>query len=114
MDFVLCFFFKENWGLREIIKFILMIRKSPSVQFSFLCTLYFIVEIIKYRPGCGDVLLSLFLALLYPLTVPALSIYFAARQLFWGKDKEDELDTLKVVRLFEHLGENCLFSVSVS
>ena len=55
-----------------------------------------------------------FLALLAPLTVPALSIYFAARQLFWGKDKEDELDTLKVVRLFEHLGEICLFSVSVS
>ena len=43
-------FFKENWGLREIIKFILMIRKSPSVQFSFLCTLYFIEMLLsKYK-----------------------------------------------------------------
>ena len=47
-----------------------------------LFTLYAIVMFIKYRAGCGLVLEGLFLALIYPLLVPALSIYCAARELF--------------------------------
>ena len=60
--------------------------------------------ITKHRSGCGDVLLLLFLALLYPLTVPALSIYYAARELFWGEDREKDLTLMKEIKMFEHFG----------
>ena len=69
-----------------------------------LCALYEIVWSIKNRKGCGDILEELFIALLYPLVVPALSIYWAARELFWGKDKEEELTEMKGYKMFEHLG----------
>ena len=75
-----------------------------------LLALYQIVRSIKNRRGCGDVLLSLFLALLYPLTVPALSIYCAARELFWGEDREENLNAMKGMKMFEHLGKYFLFN----
>ena len=56
-------------------------------------------------------LVQLFLALLYPLWVPTQSIYYAARELFWGKDKEDDLTAMKGLKMFEHLGLYFLFSI---
>ena len=61
--------------------------------------------------GCGDALMRVFIALLYPLGVPALSIYYAARELFWGKDKEEDLNEMKGLKMFEHLGQYFLFSI---
>ena len=69
-----------------------------------LCALVMIVESIKDWDGCGDFLWGLFAALVYPLWVPATSIYFAARELFWGEDKEGELTKMKGFKMFEHLG----------
>ena len=59
---------------------------------------------IKYRDVCGVAPLSLFFGLLYPLYVPALSIYWAARELFWGEDREESLTRMKGFKMFEHLG----------
>ena len=60
--------------------------------------------ITKHRSGCGDALYGLFLALLYPLVVPAISIYCAARELFWGEDYEKDLTDMKGLKMFEILG----------
>ena len=46
----------------------------------------------------------MFLALLYPLSVPVASIYLAARELYSGKDKEEDLTFMKGLKMFEHLG----------
>ena len=75
-----------------------------------LCALYCIVWIIKNRKGWGDVLLSLFLALLYSLVVPAISIFCAARELFWSEDYEKDLTDMKGLKMFEILGLSFLFS----
>ena len=69
-----------------------------------LCALFVIVFSIKNRKGCGDILVPLFLALFYPLYVPAESIYHAARELFWGEDREENLNAMKGMKMFEHLG----------
>ena len=70
-----------------------------------LCALCFsIVRIIKDRPGFGFVLAGLLLGAYYPLWVPAISIYRAARELFWGEDKEEDLTDMKGLKMFEHLG----------
>ena len=70
-----------------------------------LCALVVGVAVsIKYRDVCGVAPLSLFFGLLYPLYVPALSIYWAARELFWGEDKEKDLSDMKGMKMFEHLG----------
>ena len=70
-----------------------------------LCALVVGVAVsIKYRDVCGVVLLSLFFALLYPLYVPALSIIWAAKELFWGEDREKGLADIKGWKMFEHLG----------
>jgi len=60
---------------------------------------------IKDWRGWGDALLGLFSPLLYPLWVPALSIYCAARELFWGEDREERLTKLNGWKMYEHLGE---------
>ena len=52
----------------------------------------------------GAALLLLFVALFYSLWVPAVSIYWAARELFWGKDKDFRLTKMKKLKMFEHLG----------
>ena len=75
-----------------------------------LLALYWIVYSIKNRLGCGVVLAGLFIALLYPLRVPAKSIYWAARELFWGDYREKELTAMKGLKMFEHLGMYFLFS----
>ena len=46
----------------------------------------------------------LFYALVYPLIVPAGSIYWAARELFWGEDREKDLTRMNGLKMFEHLG----------
>ena len=69
-----------------------------------LCALLVIVVIINDWKGCGVALLSLVFALLYPLTVPAVSIYYAARELFWGEDREKDLTPMKEIKMFEHFG----------
>ena len=67
-----------------------------------LCALLLIVVSIIDWPGCGTVLVMLFYAPVYPLIVPAGSIYWAARELFWG---EDEMMTMmNGLKMFEHLG----------
>ena len=65
--------------------------------------LLIVVSIIDW-PGCGTVLVMLFYALVYPLIVPAGSIYWAARELFWGEDNEWWLSEMKGLKMFEHLG----------
>ena len=62
------------------------------------------LKVIKYRDGCRIALLGLFLTLLYPLYVPAASIYWAARELFLGEDREEDLTEMKGFKMFEHLG----------
>ena len=47
----------------------------------------------------------LFFVLVYPLSVPAASIYWAARELFWGEDQEESLTRMKGWKIFEHLGQ---------
>ena len=76
-----------------------------------LFALFVIVRNIKNRDGCRDALKVLFGALLYPLVVPALSIYWAARELFLGEDKEGDLGWMKAMKMFEHLGQYFLFSI---
>ena len=36
--------------------------------------------------------------------VPAVSIYCATKELFWGVDKGNNLTSMKVLKMFEHLG----------
>ena len=76
-----------------------------------LCALWVIVLGIKYRKGYGDVLLRLFLALLYPLLVPAYSIcasgiLLLAAVLGGENEKADYMLTdIKFMKMFEHLGQ---------
>ena len=65
---------------------------------------YVILWSIKEKPECGFALWLMFLSLLYPLYVPAQSIFYAARELFWGKDRQEELTMMKGFKMFEHLG----------
>ena len=68
-----------------------------------LCVLSFIVACMtccSCIPNKG-----VFTVLLYPLVVPAESIYWAARELFWGEDKEYILTEMKGLKMFEHLGQ---------
>ena len=68
--------------------------------------------VIKERKGSGAALLRLvFVALFYPLFVPIASIYLAAKELFWGKDRENDLTVMKGLKLFEQLGQYFLFSI---
>ena len=69
-----------------------------------LCALLLIVVSIIDWPGCGTVLVMLFYALVYPLIVPAGSIYWAARELFWGEDRGENLTFMTGLKMYEHLG----------
>ena len=69
-----------------------------------LCTLVAIIGSIKNREGCGELLVRLVFVLVYPLVVPAGSIYWAAKELFWGENEEEILTTMKGFKMFEHLG----------
>ena len=62
--------------------------------------------------GCGCALGGVFFGLLYPLCLPAASIYFSDREVFWGEDEEDDLAMIKILKIFEHLGQYFLFSIS--
>ena len=70
-----------------------------------------IVWSIKDRDSCGEALLLWFTALFYSLWVPAVSIHWAARELFWGQDKDSRLTKMKQLKMCEHLGEYLLFSI---
>ena len=74
-----------------------------------LCALVLIFLSIKNRKGCENGLLGLFQALLYPLVVPAASIIWAARELFWGEYRQDDLTYMKGWKLFEHLGNGRVY-----
>ena len=78
-----------------------------------LCALVLIFLSIKNRKGCENGLLGLFQALLYPLVVPAASIIWAARELFWGEYRQDDLTYMKGWKLFEHLGKGRVYSIQV-
>ena len=69
-----------------------------------LSTLFMIVYSIKKRQGCGDALVGLFTALLYPLSIPAVSIYYSGKVLLGWEDKNDWLEVIKGAKMFEHLG----------
>ena len=70
-----------------------------------------IVVVIKDREGCGSVLESLFYALLYPLKVPATSIYYSGKLLLGGEDEDGDLTFTKKVKMFERLGQYFLFII---
>ena len=74
-----------------------------------LCALFVTVIIIKDGKGCGRTLYGVLMSLLYPLWVPARSIYLTVKELFWGKDKEEELNIMKGLKMFEQLGQYFLF-----
>ena len=76
-----------------------------------LAALYMIVWVIQDKPGCGEALVGVVLALLYPLTVPIASIFLAAKDLFWGKEKGEDLTFMKGLKMFEHLGEYFFFCI---
>ena len=84
-----------------------------------LCALYVIGRnIIEWR--CKYALFTFTLALFYPLIVPLLSIYWAAKELFWGEE-EGKLPIMKRWKipqkmtkrwiLFELIGQYFLFSI---
>ena len=58
------------------------------------------------RPGCGPALQNVFLALLYPLSVPAVSIYEWGKLILGGDDEETTQTGTKSWRMFEHLGQH--------
>ena len=83
------------------------------------CVLYVIGRnIIEWR--CKYALFTFTLALFYPLVVPLLSIYWAAKELFWGEE-EGKLPIMKRWKipqkmtkrwiLFELIGQYFLFSI---
>ena len=80
-----------------------------------LCALFTIAVMIiqsNWRDvGCEEALLGVALALSYHLTVPAVSIYLAAKELFFGQDKERDQTTAKALKMFEHLGQYFLFRI---
>ena len=53
-----------------------------------------------------------YLGLLYPLVVPATSIYYSAKLLLGGEDDEEWLTRMKGLKMLEHLGQYCHFSIS--
>ena len=60
--------------------------------------------------GCGEILKMnlefVFLyVLLYPLAVPATSLYVSAKLLRGGEDEKDDQTTVKGLKMFEHLGQ---------
>ena len=70
-----------------------------------LAALFVMAWRLKEGPGCGHILLGLTVVLLYPLAVPIPSIYWAALELIRGEDKEEALDFMKGLKIFEHLGK---------
>ena len=76
-----------------------------------LCTLYAIMMAVKNRPGCGDALCTVILAQLYHLAVPEASIYWAAKALFFGENKEIPLKPLALLDLPASLMRYISFSV---
>ena len=77
-----------------------------------LCALSMIVYSIAAEEGCGDVLLAGFIfGLLYPLVVPAVTIYQSLKILCGDKDKYDWLTFMKGFKIFEHLGQYFLFII---
>ena len=78
-----------------------------------LFALVVIVVVIKVRERSwgDDLIVAVSLGALYPLYIPAATIFLAARELFRGKDKEDDLFWMKAFTMFEHLGQYFLFSI---
>ena len=84
-------------------------------------TLFLMVAIMMFWNGCRDALQYVFLyGLLYPLVVPAMSIYYSAKLLLGGKDEDDWLTTikdeemltgLKAFKVWEHFGPYFLFNI---
>ena len=75
-----------------------------------LSTLFMIGWRIKNWTGCRNALKIVCIGLLYPLTVPALSIYYSGKLLFVGEDKGYQTG-MKGFKIFEHLGQYFLFNI---
>ena len=74
-----------------------------------MCFLFAIILIIarRYYDKLG---LKLFIiSVLYPVSVPAWSVYLSCREIFLDEDWTDTLDfdltTMKALKMFEHIGE---------
>ena len=72
-----------------------------------LFALVVIVVVIKVRERSwgDDLIVAVTLGALYPLYIPAAAIFLAARELFWGEDKEEDLTTMKAFKMFQLLGQ---------
>ena len=71
-----------------------------------LCPLFWAVLAIKRGECGGDELKAVFVSLLYPLTVPAISIYYSGKLLHRGENEEDRemLNKMTGLKIFENLG----------
>ena len=88
--------------MRGLVGFIL----TPHV----LCILYAIFAIIVDGDYDKDDLKLFIISALYPVSVPAFSVYLSCRQLFLGEDWTDtdkgfDLTGMKFLKMFEHIGE---------
>ena len=70
-----------------------------------LATLFMILINTTDRPGCGPSLWNVALALLYPLSVPAVSIYESGKLILGVDDEETTQTGTRSWRMFEHLGQ---------
>ena len=70
----------------------------------------------KERLDCGEDyyyynIQNVFLALLYPLTVPAISIYYSGKLLLGGEDEYDRLTRMTAWKIGELIGQDFLFII---
>ena len=90
--------------LSDLVGFIL----APHVM-CFLFGLYFIIDSRGYDK---DGLKFFIICALYPVSVPAWSVYFSCREIFldedWTEGPDDstfDLTFMKFLKMFEHIGE---------
>ena len=75
-----------------------------------MCILFAIYLIIHDRVYDKDSLKSFIFSALYPVSVPAWSVYCSCREIFLGEDwtdtsKDFDLTGMKMLKMFEHIGE---------
>ena len=72
----------------------------------------FAIYIIKFNRDFEKFDLKLFIiSVLYPVSVPAWSVYCSCREIFLGEDWTEDTNTdfhltaMKMLKMFEHIGE---------
>jgi len=94
--------------LSGLVAFILL----PHVMCLWFAISYFLINFISYHINFKDDLKLFILSTLYPVSVPALSVYCSCREIFLGEDWSEDsdlwnlnLNAMKFMKIFEHIGE---------